>query len=271
MERNYSSLISREYLFNLVVENFDKIENHLVSDQFKQKVIGIFIDSAAVTHILEKEIDNDEAFSIVTFDELWRKLNDSLKNESFKVFFDETVRKVIHEKSQGRTRLTYKIIIITIFKEIALFQNDIIERCFSKTWFETSDLGNDRKPQTFLSYAYYDKGITLGLYLYFLINGGFLYVNWMWSNVNPAHITKKQLDNELANSNQFLFLRTLNSELDYYDTLHIRQWCSWEIGNYYTKNKSEKYYVNFYGHTSKNDLLSTFSAFNYVKNGVING
>ena len=88
----------------------------------------------------------------------------------------------------------------------------------------------------------------------------------------PLHsVTKKQLDNELGRSNQFLFLRTINSELDYYGNSHIRQWCSWEIGNYYTKNPSRKFYINFYGTTLKNDLLTTFSIFRYVKDGIING
>ena len=93
----------------------------------------------------------------------------------------------------------------------------------------------------------------------------------MWSGVNAnSSITKAQLNDELGKSSQLLFLRTLNSELNYYDRPQIRQWCSWEIGNYYTKHKNEKFYVNFYGNSIKtNDILYSFRPLTRVVRGTI--
>lgn len=199
-----------------------------------------------------------------------KDIDGQIKDESFKEYLNSKIRKSIYEKIKGSSSDEYKIIAISIFKEIASYQNKIIQKCFISPWFKIDErIVTKSQPQTFLSYAYYDKGISIGLYIYFKLNGGFLYVNWMWRGKNPAIITKQKLDLKLRKSNQFLFLRTLNSELDYHGNSHIRQWCSWEIGNYYTKNNKQKFYLNFYGITNKNDLLSTFSVFGYVRNGII--
>ena len=103
------------------------------------------------------------------------------------------------------------------------------------------------RKQTFLSYAYYDKGLTQAMFVYFWMRSGFLYVNWMWDGVNShSSMTKSKLESALADSDQFLFLRTTNSELRVRGNNNsVRQWCAWEIGNYYTKHKDEKYYTSF--------------------------
>lgn len=69
----------------------------------------------------------------------------------------------------------------------------------------------------------------------------------MWDRVNNhSSVTKEKLEEALKDSNQFLFLRTTNSELRIRGNNSIRQWCAWEIGNFYTKHKEEKYYTSFY-------------------------
>ena len=72
-------------------------------------------------------------------------------------------------------------------------------------------------------------------------------------------------------SNQFLFLRTTNSELRIRGNNNsIRQWCAWEIGNFYTKHKEEKYYTSFYDKTEpRNDILDTFRPMREVVLGEI--
>lgn len=272
MAIDYVFSITREYLFKLIAENFQLIDQFLVLKQNRQFIIEVFSDSARISKQLENDISSGDNFSFSSFNDYWKSIVISIGNDSFRQFIDNAIRKKVYDKLKGISKDTYKSIVISIFKEMAAYHNKIIESNFAAPWFGLKSLTNSNDvPQTFLSYAYFDKGISLGLYLYFQINGGFLYVNWMWSGTNPSPITKQQLNDELGKSNQFLFLRTLNSELDYYGNSHIRQWCSWEIGNYYTKNSSQKYYLNFYGKMSKNDLLSTFSIFRYVKDGIING
>lgn len=70
----------------------------------------------------------------------------------------------------------------------------------------------------------------------------------MWDGVNShSSMTKSKLESALADSDQFLFLRTTNSELRVRGNNNsVRQWCAWEIGNYYTKHKDEKYYTSIY-------------------------
>jgi hypothetical protein len=128
--------------------------------------------------------------------------------------------------------------------------------------------------QVFLSYAHVDKLYTLGLFHIFKDNGIFLYIDWM----NNGEITevdklKSTLNKAMEDSKQFLFLRTLNSELGILGSGQIRQWCSWEIGNYYCKNKQEKFYTNIYEITSSittSKLLETFKPLKYLAKGKMN-
>lgn len=119
--------------------------------------------------------------------------------------------------------------------------------------------------------AYYDKGLTQALFYYFWRRSGLLYVNWMWDGVNNhSSVTKEKLEEALKDSNQFLFLRTTNSELRIRGNNSIRQWCAWEIGNFYTKHKEEKYYTSFYDKIEpRNDILDTFRPMKEVVLGEI--
>lgn len=274
MAKDIIQPITREYLYNLIADNFSKIKKFLINEHNENYIISIFKDSAKFVSYFEKELANGKDYTLSSFDFLIKKALDNVKEESLREFINLKIIQKTEEKFKGNDYISYKAIIISIFKEIANFHNNIIKKNFETVWFSHTD----EKPkfsvsQTFLSYAYYDKGITLGLYIHFINNNGFLYVNWMWSGTNDdSSLTKKQLNSELAASNQLLFLRTLNSELNYYGGSHIRQWCSWEIGNYYTKNSNEKYYLDLYGTGVRgNDLLSSFKTFLYVKNGIING
>ena len=84
-------------------------------------------------------------------------------------------------------------------------------------------------------------------------------------------IVDDKLEDALKDSNQFLFLRTTNSELRIRGNNNsIRQWCAWEIGNFYTKHKEEKYYTSFYDKTEpRNDILDTFRPMREVVLGEI--
>lgn len=264
-------LITRGYLYNLVVERFELIEKFLVVKQNVNIIKNVFSDSARICNIVDELLRENIQFELSTFDNFYKRIRSLITFEGFREYLDSAIRKKTYDKLRGATNDSYNAFIVYILKEIAKYHNKLIEHNFNKFWHTRNEVRNfNNRPQTFLSYAYTDKGISLALYIYFLINGGFLYVNWMWSGTNFASVTKQELDDELSNSNQFLFLRTLNSELNYYGSSHIRQWCSWEIGNYYTKNKSQKFYLSFYGNTTNNDLLSTFNIFRYVRDGIIN-
>lgn len=115
------------------------------------------------------------------------------------------------------------------------------------------------KTRVFLSYAYKDKLYSWVLYHYMRKNGVLLYVDWMHSDaLDDGAAIKTNLQKALSNSEQFLFLRTANSELGKSDNKQIRSWCSWEFGNFYgptsngLKDRSEeKYYIQVYANFSK--------------------
>ena len=106
----------------------------------------------------------------------------------------------------------------------------------------------------FLSYAYKDKLYSWVLYHYMRKKGVLLYVDWMHSDaLDDSSEIKTNLQKALSNSEQFLFLRTANSELGKNDNKQIRSWCSWEFGNFYgpalsgsTDRSEEKYYIQVY-------------------------
>ena len=100
---------------------------------------------------------------------------------------------------------------------------------------------------------------SLVLYHYMRKKNILLYVDWMHSEaLNDGAIVKANLQKALSSSEQFLFLRTTNSELGKNDTKQIRSWCSWEFGNFYgpqlngsVDRAQEKYYIQVYANLNK--------------------
>lgn len=109
--------------------------------------------------------------------------------------------------------------------------------------------------RVFLSYAYTDKLYTGALYCYFLGKGIELYIDWMHNPyLKDGKVLKEKLRENLAQSEQFLFLRSVNSELHLGGSYYVRPWCAWELGNYYEHIKDEKYYISLYGTPPMNNM-----------------
>lgn len=204
----------------------------------------------------------------------WRLFDENAKdiqNSSVAWRIRELIQRQMNiRKNYQESNLPFETYFRYLIKAIADYQEEIIRYNFIKL----SDMEFIRasRKQTFLSYAYYDKGLTQALFYYFWKRSGFLYVNWMWDGVNSlGSTTKKKLDEVLADSAQLLFLRTTNSELKVRGSNNtVRQWCAWEIGNFYTKHKEEKYYTSFYDRTEpRNDMLDTFRPMKDVVGGEI--
>lgn len=263
--------LTREYLFNMVADRFELVEKHLLKPGYKGVIITVFRDSSRIAHFLEGTIGSREKYSTDVIFSLFDEVLSVIEDENFRQSLSNNVHEEIEDKTKKKGNMNIRAFIVIVFKKMAEYHNTLIENDFSHPWFdENNGTVFGPLPQTFLSYSYDDKGLALGLFLFFLTRGGFLYVNWMWSGVNPnSKITKAQLEKELAHSGQLLFLRTLNSELEYYGGSQIRQWCSWEIGNYYTKRNDEKFIIDFYGNKEKNDLLQSFKPLSYVIDGKI--
>ena len=131
-------------------------------------------------------------------------------------------------------------------------------------------------PQVFLSHAYDDKLYSLALFEYFYRMGIYLYVDWMHHGKMDNGIElKRDLQKELNDSVQLLFLRTPNSELDIAGKQMLRSWCAWEIGNFYSYKNDEKYMLNLYAVESyksiSNIQLHGLKLYTGINNGLLDG
>lgn len=107
--------------------------------------------------------------------------------------------------------------------------------------------------QIFLSHAYLDRVYTFSLFCYFYHKGIYLYIDWMHNQkITDGSLLKNSLAGELAISQSLVFLSTVNSELTIRGGSSIRQWCSWEIGLYYTMNNNNKFLIRSYLPTEGN-------------------
>lgn len=155
------------------------------------------------------------------------------------------IRKVLMSfESKENSNKNARNLFNKILNELSTFNEDNLEEEF---WVEKKEK-KEGMPQVFLSHAYDDKAYAAALYDYFYSNGIFLYVGWMQNkDIKDGVKLKEKLHEELNDSDQLLFLRTANSELDIQGKHFLRPSCSWELGDFYRKtNGEEKYMINLY-------------------------
>ncbi len=236
-------------------------------------VRDMYYDSASLIRGFEDIVNSgNDSLPTDEYQRIFESNTRDIRNQLFVDRITELIQNQVNEK-KGKEQLStlpFKTYFRYLIKAIADYQEEIIKDNFIR--LPELEVVRTSRKQTFLSYAYYDKGLTQALFIYFWMRAGFLYVNWMWDGVNNhSSLTKGKLERALADSDQFLFLRTTNSELRVRGNNNsVRQWCAWEIGNYYTKHKDEKYYTSFYDRTEpRNDILDTFRPMKEVVLGEI--
>lgn len=249
--------------YNLFMEAGNSIESGDEIVHFKDylSVKNMYYDSARLLRGFEDVINYGENMPQIEeylemFERNAHEVTDSnlvqrIKNQLQQQMFEKT-RKELPSSDLFKAYFRY------LLKAIADYQEEVIENNYMGV--SRDEIAHTMRKQTFLSYAYYDRGLTQALFYYFWHRSGFLYVNWMWDGKNKhGSTTKQKLEGALEDSDQLLFLRTTNSELRIRGNNSIRQWCSWEIGNFYTKHPEDKYYTSFYDKTEpRNDILDTF-------------
>lgn len=259
--------LTRANLFRYVAnENNRPYLEKLLIDY--EKVVELFRDSEFIMGQIENRFIINHKRDFSGFLEMVFELIDRIKNEEFRFFLRKELSEIEKPLDQNSFNKAFALLINAISK----FQNKIITDNFLPGSINSLDIGISCYPQTFLSYAYDDKGISLCLFLYFLINKGFLYVDWMWNKELSGVEIKEKMFKQLEKSKYFLFLRTPNSEFPYkHGRNMIREWCSWEIGCFYKgRLPGRKFYTCFYEYSKpKNDLLSDFKAADIVENGEI--
>lgn len=137
---------------------------------------------------------------------------------------------------------------------------------------DENHFSNGPVPHTFLSYSSLDKTYSFWLYLYFLENGGYLYVDWIDGiRYNDGAKSKNSLLSKIDESCQFLFLQTFNSAFYWWRAHSISSWCSWEIGCASSLIKIKKFTASVLGvpPLSSPNIIDDFDEMRYVKDGII--
>lgn len=129
----------------------------------------------------------------------------------------------------------------------------------------------------FLSYAFDDRLYTYALYIYMKSRGVNLFVDWMHNGaINDGRQIKRNISKEIEKADQFLFMRTMNSEFNVRGG-NIRQWCAWELGQFYNYSKGEDnaFVINLYSKNNKtnsqNNMLHGMKVLSSINNCRLHG
>lgn len=149
-------------------------------------------------------------------------------------------------------------------KDVRYYFNSILNKLFidrnifpDKEYFENNfPFKKQSMTKVFLSYAYIDKLYTYPLFIEFYKYGIYLYIDWMHNDkFSDGTLLKNNLTNEMKDSKQLLLLLSPHNELNLKGNPAFRNWCSWELGNYYKYKKGqEKYFINIYGRYSNKNM-----------------
>lgn len=220
--------------FNIYILN--GIENYfLISNDD-----SIFsIDTSELTEIYLDKINNID----INF------YNDILSENDIKKM-QLIVDKTADKTKKGRNKDIYYLFnsIINVLNEI---NNKVLDSLKIQSNYFSRDseiLGKRFRNQVFLSHAFDDRLYTFSLFVFMLEKDIFLYIDWIFSpEFDNGEQIKDNLSKRIFDSNQLLFLRTVNSELSIRGSGNIRGWCSWELGTFYSiKNKYDKFYIELY-------------------------
>lgn len=174
-------------------------------------------------------------------------------------------------EEENRKRRTAKGLFNKLINELCAVNSAVITRGRIPNYMQRNE---EKIPQVFLSHAYDDKLYTYALFEYFYRRGVYLYVDWMHrDNIDDGKKLKQDLHEEIINSSQLLFMRTLNSELNIQGKQAIRSWCAWELGDFYSSiGIEEKFFFNLYSTDNySSQQLHGMKLFTGVKCGRLQG
>ena len=221
----------------------------------------------------DQDFDNKDSKKLMAEFPSYLKRVDELEDELYDLIWSDS------EKNKRKIEMDIRRIISKVLDAITDYQNDQIKEIDAIVQIINENYSNtdaNKRNQVFLSHAFVDRLYTLGLFLYFFEQNVYLYVDWMHQPKNSK--TKKLKGNliqEINNSVQLLFLRTLNSELALQGgKRQIREWCAWEIGTFdYKTNGLDKsrFYINRFRQNkqskSRSQLIQDFQPLRGIQNG----
>ena len=173
--------------YNLFMESGDLIESGEGIVRFRDylSVKNMYYDSARLLRGFEDIINNGERMP--QMEEYQAMFDRNVKEVQNLVFVHRVTNQIQQQMSKKMEKeQSFSNLFKTYFKYLLKAIADYLEEVIETNFIEISDDESIRtaRKKTFLSYAYYDKGLTQALFYYFWRRSGLLYVNWMWDGVN---------------------------------------------------------------------------------------
>ena len=255
----------------------NRVDLYKTIQSYNLKTVEPFSELLEVTIILLSDLEKNPGDDLVV-----KKLDENivqLQNSSFSQPIQVLVQAICKEVRKD-IKPKWKNILNRIIKVLSEKTNQYIDNNLSEElknlkarYLNKAIPYKQPRTRVFLSYAYDDYMYTIALYIYFLKKGVVIYVDWIRNDkLTDGQEIKSVLSKALSESEQFLFLRTVNSELNISGAKSIRQWCSWEIGNFYSISTSEKYFINLHDvEPEKNQMLHGFKKLESIKDGKLVG
>ncbi len=269
---NIEEQITRSYLYFVAARYLEDYKN---DDKEIRLAYKLFYDAYMLTKYFEDKLEDFRQYKTVKHDmNFYGDMEYFASKDRNNIYLRELNHNILFDKENKNDYVqSYK----NLLKGIIKYQKANINFDKIVNNIKQDEQEIKKRPKTFLSYAYLDKGLTIGLFLYFWLNGGFLFVDWMWTKKSKSAIDiKENISEHMKYCVQFLLLKTINSELLPYGktgSLQIRQWCAWEMGHFYSPfSKDNKFYVSFYRYasTSTNTFTDNLKPMCYIKDGFIN-
>ena len=187
--------LTRYELFMNVVEILDQqVLNDINMFKNINEIRNMYYNSAIIINGMEDVVnESNEISRDNSFEEIINNNIRSIDDSRFVDIIRNGIESQIQDKREKNKRIEFKDYFRFLLKTLTEYQNEKINNTFVK--LKDIDSVREGRTQTFLSYAYTDKGLTLALYYMFKIKGGFLYVNWMWEDTNnDSRVTKRALE-----------------------------------------------------------------------------
>lgn len=254
-----------EYLDNIQLPfpNSDSEGNMHLSQKKFSYILEFF---CIILNNLEANLNSDTYYFMMLFDQNMIESKEYLARINLDL--GEDLSKSIFKLSEIRNKKPNSN--SNVVREIINISTSLSEKMVPNLLTSPLDLNHHTGRSVFLSYSFDDRLYSLGLYFLCQMNGIKLYVDWLHNDkIERGEQLKRILNNAQENCDTLLFLRTASSELGTRGNHNIKQWCAWEIGNFYNNHKDTRFdrkvYIDMYdSKKANNKLLDDFKLINNI-------
>ncbi|ERG68204.1 MULTISPECIES: hypothetical protein [Exiguobacterium] len=238
--------LTRENIFLFMINNIDEVDIGSFSESNYIKEI-YEINLIVLNEIEEKFYSSTPNFNIDLINQLEiniTNIEDLTKNNNFELSND-LIKKLITDltvfnNNNYENKMKSQNLFNKLLKILMDWSDKALKRKFNNIRNHVKSFNDKNYKKIFLSYAFEDHLYTLALFYYFYSNQLYLYVDWLINDEIPkTDYLKRNLFDNLSDSEQLLFLQSPNMELNIQGNPSIKAWCAWELGSFFYKTNSQ--------------------------------